>query len=321
MRLFSIYLILFISLFNVRALAIQLEFPLDCELGNNCWISNLPRHYWQNKEVDFRCGPNTYRDHKGTDFALRDYKQMQNGVKVLAPFDGVVRGLRDNVLDISVKDVGKDTVKGVECGNGLVISSGEYEAQLCHLKKNFLTVTKGQSVKAGEVLGLVGLSGNTEYPHLHMSLRKNSREIDPFYGDLDNCGLSPLSMWKNVQIMDKHAKTGVVYNYGFTFKAPNAKKIRSGEYTQIQPDRPGAIVGFVDIFSVNKGDEITLYIIDSSNATIIKRKHNFSKYQARYFFFVGKKLRRKKLYGQHTLVITYKHSKGGVEKFTKDINL
>ena len=321
MRSFNYFLVLIIVAFNVQTLAIKLEFPLDCELGKNCWISNLPRHYWQNKEVDFRCEPNTYRDHKGTDFALKDYKQMQKGVKVIAPFDGVVRGLRDNIPDISVKDVGKGAVKGVECGNGIVISSGEYEAQLCHLKKNSLTVIKGQSVKAGEVLGLVGLSGNTEYPHLHMSLRKNSREIDPFYGELDSCGLTPKSMWKDTRKMDSHAKTGVVYNYGFTFKAPNAKKIRSGEYIQIQPDRPGAIVGFVDIFSVNKGDEIILSIVDSSNATIIKRKHKFSKYQARYFFFVGKKLRGKKLSGKHILVITYKNSKGGIEKFIKNINL
>ena len=321
MRLFSIFLIIFIYLFNTRALAIQLENPLDCELGDNCWISNLPRHHWQNRQVDFRCGPNTYRDHKGTDFALKDYKQMQKGVKVLAPFDGVVRGLRDNITDISVKDVGKGAVEGIECGNGIVISNGEYEAQLCHLKKKSLTVVKGQSIKAGEVLGLVGLSGNTEYPHLHMSLRKNSRELDPFYGELDSCGLTPKSMWKDAQKMDEHAKTGVVYNYGFTFKEADARKIRSGEYTHIQPNRPEAIVGFVDIFSVNKGDEIILSIVDSSNATIIKRKHKFSKYQARYFFFVGKKLGGKKLSGKHILVITYKHSKGGVEKFTKNINL
>ena len=136
MRLFSYFLVLIIVAFNAQVLAIKLEFPLDCELGKDCWISNLPRHHSQNKQVDFRCGSNTYEDHKGTDFALKDYKQMQNGVKVLAPFDGVVRGLRENITDISVKDAGKQAVKGVECGNAVVISSGEYEALLCHLKKN-----------------------------------------------------------------------------------------------------------------------------------------------------------------------------------------
>jgi hypothetical protein len=75
------------------------------------------------------------------------------------------------------------------------------------------------------------------------------------------------------------------------------------------------------LFEINKGDEIILSIVDSSNATIIKRKHKFSKYQARYFFFVGKKLRGKKLSGKHILVITYKNSKGGIEKFIKNINL
>ena len=80
MRVVSSFFI--ILLFSFSAAAIELIFPLDCDLGKDCWISNLPRHYLRDKQVDFRCGPNTYDGHKGTDFALKDYKQMEKGVKV-----------------------------------------------------------------------------------------------------------------------------------------------------------------------------------------------------------------------------------------------
>lgn len=312
---------LLILLFSYSATAIELEFPLDCNLGENCWISNLPRHYLRDKEVDFRCGPNTYDGHKGTDFALKDYKQMQEGVKVLAPFDGEVRAIRDKMSDVSVRIAGKKSVKGIECGNGVVISSGQYEAQLCHLKKRSITVRKGQKVKAGDVVGLVGLSGFTEYPHLHISLRKDSKEIDPFYGDLDGCGNPPESMWKDSDKMDKNAKTGIVYNYGFTFNQPHVEQVRKGEYVKKQPEYPEALVGFVDIFSVDKGDKLVLSITDDSGKTIVARDHLFGKYQARYFFFIGKKLRGNRMSGEYQLNIEYNHANGGVDNFTERIKL
>lgn len=321
MRELKFILVLFILTSSFQILAVKLELPLDCTLGKDCWISNLPRHYSQDKQVDFRCGQNTYSDHKGTDFALKDYKQMYQGVKVLVPFDGEVKGLRNHIPDISVRDGGKDAIKGIECGNGLVIANGDYEAQLCHLKQGSIKVKKGQFVKAGDVVGMVGLSGKTEYPHLHMSLRKNSREIDPFYGDQEGCGEVPESMWKDHEKMDSYAKTGVVYNYGFTFNSPNVEQIRRGQYVKVQPEYPQALVGFVDVFSVNKGDKLVLSIIDSAGKTLVTRDHEFGKYQARYFFFIGKSLRGKRMSGQYKLNIKYYHEKGGVENFEDYIKL
>lgn len=307
--------------FSLSTTAIKLEFPLDCDLGKTCWISNLPRHYLKDKQVDFRCGPNTYDDHKGTDFALKDYKQMREGVKVLAPFDGKIRATRDKISDVSVRIAGKNSVKGVECGNGVVISNGKYEAQLCHLKKNSIKVKKGQIVKAGDVVGLVGLSGFTEYPHLHMSLRKDSKEIDPFYGNQDGCGNKPESMWKDKDKIHKNAKTGIVYNYGFTFKQPNMEQIRKGKYITKQPEYPEALVGFVDIFSVDKGDKIELSITDSYGKVVTARDHLFGKYQARYFFFIGKNLRGNRMSGEYQLNIKYYHTNGEVDNFTKQAKL
>ena len=197
---------LLILLLSYSATAIMLEFPLDCNLGENCRISKLPRHYLKGKQVDFHCGRNTYNGHKGTDFALKNYNQMYKGVKVLAPFDGEIVAVRDRMKDVNVRIAGRKSVKGVECGNGVVVANGEYEAQLCHLKKGSILVRTGQTIKKGYAVGLVGLSGFTDFPHLHISLRKNTNEIDPFYGDQEGCGRTPKSMWKDMIKMHRYSQ-------------------------------------------------------------------------------------------------------------------
>lgn len=319
-------ILVIVCLFNVAVIASPLlHFPLQCSLGDDCWIANLPRHYFEERQLDFRCGPNTYRDHKGTDIALRDLQQMKIGVKVLSPISGVVEAKRNNVDDISSRYTGKNVTKGVECGNGVVISNYEIEVQLCHLKKASIRLSIGEKVKAGDVIGEVGLSGMTEYPHLHVSFREKIgdrvQEIDPFYGPQPDCGLPAKSMWQNAELMDKHAKTGIVYNYGFAFELGNAEQIRSGKYKLEQPQNPQEFMGFVDIFSVDKGDKLELSILDKNGDVMIARSHKFGKYQARYFFYIGKKLRGERLLGEHTLMIKYTHKNGEVESFSKKIKL
>ena len=83
---------------------------------------------------------------KGTDIALRDLQQMQKGVKVVAPISGVIEAKRNDIDDINVRNIGRASIKGIECGNGVVISNKEIEAQFCHMKKdsiNFICWRQG----------------------------------------------------------------------------------------------------------------------------------------------------------------------------------
>lgn len=51
------------------------------------------------------------------------------------------------------------------------------------MKNGYLKVRKGQKVRDGTVLGEIGLSGRTKFPHIHFSVRKNGKVIDPFDPD------------------------------------------------------------------------------------------------------------------------------------------
>jgi murein DD-endopeptidase MepM/ murein hydrolase activator NlpD len=63
-------------------------------------------------------------------------------------------------------------------GNAVFIAHGEgVVSLLCHLSK--VTVTEGQAVKAGDLVGEVGMTGRASGPHLHWSLSLNNARVDP----------------------------------------------------------------------------------------------------------------------------------------------
>lgn len=47
----------------------------------------------------------------------------------------------------------------------------------CHLSK--INVEKGQPIRQGELLGLVGRTGRVTGPHLHWGMSLNNARVDP----------------------------------------------------------------------------------------------------------------------------------------------
>lgn len=71
-------------------------------------------------------------------------------------------------------------------GNHVVVDHGYgYKTKYAHLSE--LNVKRGQKVKRGELLGLIGSTGLSTAPHLHYEVIKNNKKINPinfFYNDL-----------------------------------------------------------------------------------------------------------------------------------------
>ena len=72
------------------------------------------------------------------------------------------------------------------------------------------------TVKAGDRIGRIGLSGMTEFPHLHFTLRKDGKPVDPFaYGAPDkSCG-GGKSLWEASLQRALAYQAGSVLNKGF----------------------------------------------------------------------------------------------------------
>ena len=107
-----------------------------------------------------------------------------------AAADGVVKATRDGMADVSIRETGREAVSGREAGNGVLIDhGGGWETQYSHLLFGSVSVEPGDRVVAGTPLGMIGLSGQTEFPHLHFTLRRRGMAIDPYTGSSRGVGL------------------------------------------------------------------------------------------------------------------------------------
>lgn len=101
------------------------------------------------------------RPHRGTDYAA------PIGTPILATADGVVT---------------ESTRRG---GNGKYVKirhNGTYSTQYLHMKAQ--NVKRGDFVRQGDVIGWIGMTGNTGGPHVCYRFWKNGRQVDPLKEDL-----------------------------------------------------------------------------------------------------------------------------------------
>jgi urea transporter len=103
---------------------------------------------------------------KGTGNNLKDYYCF--GQNVLAPADGSVVVVEDEIADNNIGEV--NTIKN--WGNTIIIKhSDSLYSKLSHLQKGSVRVRTGESVQSGQVIGKVGNSGRSPFPHLHFQLQ------------------------------------------------------------------------------------------------------------------------------------------------------
>ena len=170
--------------------------------------------------------------------------------------------LRDGEPDISVKDPAAPPVAGRECGNGVVIDhGGGWETQSCHLARGSIRVKVGQDVAAGQPIARVGLSGNTEYPHLHLTVRQGARTVDPFLPDggaacaaqAEGAGL-----WTPATAAALAYRTGgAVLNAGFADGPVDNARVEAGTVPRTSPTAP-ALVAYVRAINLQGGDRPVL---------------------------------------------------------------
>ncbi|MDB3981606.1 M23 family metallopeptidase, partial [bacterium] len=97
------------------------------------------------------------KPHKGTDYAA------PVGTPIMATANGTV------------------TKSSYNKGNGNYVKikhNNTYATQYLHMKRKKVRV--GQFVKQGDVIGWVGMTGNTSGPHVCYRFWKNGRQVDPY---------------------------------------------------------------------------------------------------------------------------------------------
>jgi hypothetical protein len=273
--------------------AIELGLPIDCDVGRNCVIQQYVDHDSSSKARDYKCGTLTYDRHNGTDFRLPNLAARRSGVNVLAAADGQVLRTRDGMPDISVSSGEVSSVADRECGNGVVILHDEgWETQYCHLAQGSVLVRAGDRVTAGRPIGRVGLSGKTQFPHLHFTVRHQGHVVDPFaFGMAEGTCGGGMSLWTASvrNLLTYQART--VLNTGFADGPLTMEQIEAGEVERTPPgSRAQSLVAFVRAIGLKAGDVQRLSLVGPDKQIIADHTEKpLDRDKAQVLLFVGKK--------------------------------
>jgi hypothetical protein len=267
--------------------------PLRCEPGVDCWVMNYPDTDRGAGAQDHTCGPRSYDGHKGTDFAIRDMAAMRAGVPVTAAASGTVLRVRDGMADRLMRgDADSAALQDRECGNGLVIEHGAgWQSQYCHMRKGSLVVKQGEAVARGQALGLVGASGRTEFPHVHITIRKDGEVRDPATGRPLEAPCAPggAPLW-NAKARLAY-QPSAIYAAGFAAWPPSTRAIKEKAAGSASlPSDSRALVLWATLFGVRKGDRLMLEIVAPDGSAVTRSEVVAARNQAWRLQYGGKKL-------------------------------
>ncbi|HEX2137548.1 MAG TPA: M23 family metallopeptidase [Microvirga sp.] len=252
----------------------RLRVPVACEVGRTCFVQYYVDRDPSPGSRDFRCGTLSYDGHNGTDIRVPTLAEQRRGVDVVAAADGRVLRVRDGVPDVSVRAQGRERVEGAECGNGVVVAHDHgLETQYCHLARGSVAVRPGETVRAGQTIGRIGLSGATEYPHLHFVVRQDGAVVDPFAPEEGgSCGAGA-PLWDEAAAHALAYAPGAVLNAGFAPGPVTMEAIESGEALRAAPDSTApALVAFVRAIGLRAGDVQRLVLTGPDGATLAENR-------------------------------------------------
>lgn len=270
----------------------QLILPIACIIGQTCEVQSYMDDDPGPGVKDYRCGSRTYAAHGGVDIRIQSMAAMRAGVPVLAAAAGKVARLRDGVPDISVRGRPPGPIDSQECGNGVVVSHGDgWETQYCHMRRGSVRAKVGDTVKAGDPMGLVGLSGNTEFPHVHITVRQGTTTVDPFaYGAAPGACGGGKSLWAPDAAAALIYKPRIVFTAGFAGSdAKLGDQIDEGIVTPATARAP-VLIAYVRAIGLQAGDVEALSLTGPDGKLVAQTKTTPApRSQAQQFRYIGKR--------------------------------
>jgi hypothetical protein len=126
--------------------------------------------------IDYNGTRYTYDGHQGIDSGVPTFGHQSRNVPIFAALDGTVVAAHDGEPDMN-------TVWNNQAANFVVLDHGSgHRTMYFHMRSNSVSVTIGQSIKAGQQIGMMASSGISTGPHLHFETQTNGVFLEPFAG-------------------------------------------------------------------------------------------------------------------------------------------
>ena len=266
----------FLFFYSSGIFSLELAFPLQCKVGDDCHVQYYVDHDPGPAVQDYQCGGMSAPKQKGTSIRLADTNEMIKGFEVLAASSGDVISIQNSIPDQVLNDQVKQNLKGQECGNNVVIDHGSgWITQYCHMMRGSVIVVPGEGVKGGQPLGLLGLSGFTTYPHLEFILKKDDQFVDPFHSAAggSQCGENINSLWMDPEAIPY--PDSQVISSSFSETIPQLKEVVLGKHhPAFLPHTIKRLVFWVQIIGAKKGDVHSIIIYDQRGRIIAQSVKN-----------------------------------------------
>lgn len=273
----------------VRAADLRLDLPVRCDMARDCSIQKYVDRAPTTQRLDYHCGALTTDGHDGTDFRLRRFRDFGLGIKVVAAAAGTVLRVRDGMADISVRDAAAPALGGRLAGNAVVIGHGEgWETQYSHLNRGSVRVRPGDKIAAGAVLGVLGMSGNAEFPHLHFEVRRGGQTVDPFApASRAGCGKDGPTLWSAAALAALPYRGGEVLAAGLVPTVTQAR-VAYRELTMPPPlNNPDHLILWGSASGVQSGDVQNFRILDPKGGVILSRAMRISNSRLHWVGYAG----------------------------------
>ena len=232
-------------------------------LHNQHWAINNyldvdPRHELRR---DFGGGNFQYDGHQGIDIGLRYFFAMDAGIPISAATGGAVTIVRDGNFDRETTGGPASNYVRIEHGTG-------WRTIYSHFARDSITVSEGDFVHAGQVLGLMGSSGGSTAAHLHFGLYHENASIEPFF--------APESYWDDPLPYQPDTRHKVL------FQAVTDYSVRHGDTREriagvasFPSDFDGVVYYYYRLSHVSPGDEIYIELIQPNGIIASTRQRNF----------------------------------------------
>lgn len=281
----------------VGAAAVTFRQPIACMLGQDCFIQSYVDIDPGSEVRDFACGSATYEGHDGTDFRITSAVAAESGVAVLAAAAGTVKATRDGMEDRFATQATRALVANRECGNGVVIDhGGGWETQYCHMKAGSIAVAKGDVLEAGARLGDVGYSGLAEFAHLHFTVRKDGKVLDPFLGGPQAAlcvkALEPdKSLWEPAFDSAFAYRNGEILAAEFVAAVPKLDVIETdGGKAEVSPTS-AQLVFMTRLMNLKAGDVVRVTAEGPGGFAVESTSKPVERSKATYLAYAGKRLK------------------------------